>query len=186
MREAIKRTIILIVLVIAVPASLFAYRWFTLSHTLEIEPGTGYAQFWTPGGTSTSDNITGSTIAITESPMIFSRLGIHYKGCFRMSLSLGYTDLINVDDDSLSFSYDLDVLNPGEETSFSVIGSPYSQTISSVDYTVIDLYDGILVGTDRHEGDLSIADLKITLLPEGSMSGTYEATLIILLTEGNS
>lgn len=181
-----KKAIILIVLAIAIPVCLFAERWFTLSHTLEIEPGTGYAQFWTPDGTSVADNITGSTIEITESPMIFSRVGIHYKGCFRMSLSLGYTDLINKTDSSKHFPYDLDVLNPGAETSFDVVGDSYSQTINNVEYTMIDLYDGVLIGTDRHEGDVSIVDLRITLIPEGSISGTYEGTLIILLTEGNT
>ena len=180
-----KKTIILIVFAIAVPACLFADRWFTLSHTFEVEPGTGYAQFWTPGGTSVTDNITGTTISITESPMIFSRIGIHYIGCFRMSLSLGYTNLISTSNSSVSFPYTLDVLNPGGETSFDVVGDSYSQTINNVEYNMLDLYNGVLVGTDRHEGDISIADLKITL-PENGISGTYESTLIILLTEGNT
>ncbi len=186
MREAMKKAIILIVLAIAIPVCLFADRWFTLSHTFEVEPGTGYAQFWTPDGTSSSDDITGTTIEITESPMVFSRLGLHYTGCFQMSLSLGYTELINKTDSSKKFPYDLTVLNAGEETAFNVIGSPYSQTINEVEYTMLDLYDGVLVGIERSEGDIKIADLKITLNPEESLSGTYEGTLIILLTEGNT
>lgn len=181
-----KKAAIIIVLAFVLPLCLFADKWFTLTHTMLIPPGTGYVQFWEPDGTSIADNISGSTVSITESPMVFSRLGLHFTGCFQMSLSLGYTELKNTSDSSLTYPFTLSVLNPDEDTSFSLVGSAYSQTISNINFTMLDLYNGVLVGSDRQEGSISIADLKITLISDDVAPGTYEGTFILVLTEGNT
>ncbi len=177
----------LILILLFTCSSLFAERWFTLSHSIATtSSASAYVQFWTPDGTSTSDNITGQNISISSNEMTFARLGLHYNGSLQISLSLGYTKLINQEDSSDSGSYTLTLLKPGTSTKFSTIGDASTITLNNTEYTVVSLYNGKTVGAANTEGNTSIADLKITYDPTNFGSGTYSSTLVIIFTEGST
>ncbi len=182
-----KCRLLCIILLLPVCPFVFAESWFTLSHSITTtSSSSAYVQFWTPDGTSTSDDITGQNISISSNEMTFARLGLHYNGSLQISLSLGYTKLINQEDSTDSGSYTLTFLEPGTTTEFSTIGDASTITLNGTEYTVVSLYNGQTVGAANTEGNTSIADLKITYDPSNFGSGTYSSTLVIIFTEGNT
>ncbi len=182
-----KCRLVCIILLFSVWQCLFAESWFTLSHSIaSTSSASAYVQFWTADGTSPSDDITGQNISISSNEMTFARLGLHYNGSLQISLSLGYTKLINQEDSTDSGSYTLTLLEPGTSTEFSTIGDASTISLNNTEYTVVSLYNGATVGVANTEGNTSIADLKITYDPTNFGSGTYSSTLIIIFTEGNT
>ncbi len=180
------KLIIFILIFLFSCSCLFAERWFVLAHDIEEENGTINFQFWAPNGTSSSDSISDQSIQLTESDVVFSRIGMHYKGKRQISLSLGYSELINTSNSNFTCPYSLSILRPGTETAFDVSGdNTYSLTKDNVTYTMIDLINGSTLGVYKTEGNSSIADLKISYTTESLVSGTYQASLILICTEGS-
>ena len=190
MEKSMKKTIVLIVLIIAIPICLFAESWFKLTHVIEAEKGSVTPEFWVVGGTT---KITGD-VTITDSPMKISTLGLKYEGVSIINLSVGYSPLFFVVsgttlDRSQVYPYEMQILNPSEETFFPSVSEEYVQTVEengvSVSYRFVDLISQMRIGERNTSGSVPVADLRIILDDENAGIGTYRGTIILIITDGS-
>lgn len=200
MREAMKKTIILLVLAIAVPACLFADKWFSLSLDYMITTNCS-AMFWQPGTTSGFDN---STVDISshqgEVSFLFSVLGISFTGDPIISLDLGWTPFYktnNVNDSyeldvSSKINYDLGVEPKGDSSHYcwnsseTVMedGFEYGFQILFKRKRLVSQVNTSLLGiSTNEEGKKAVADLYINNMNIGSgVQGRYTSFMICYIT----
>lgn len=200
MREAMKKTIILIVLAIAVPACLFADRWFTLSLNYDVTRNCS-VRFWQPGTTSEFDN---STIDVSshvgETRFLFSVLGLSFTGTTIISLELGWTpfyktttvnDSYELDIDS-TIAYDLGVETKGDSSRYcwstsekiTEDGFENGFQISLSRKKLVEQVNPSLLGVSTNEdGKNAIADLYVNNMNvESGLIGKYTSFLICYIT----
>ena len=190
MTKAMKKAIILFVLFIVIPLCLFAESWFKLTHVIEAEKGSVTPEFWVVGGTT---KITGE-VPITESPLKITTLGLQYEGVSIINLAVGYSPLFFVVsgttlDRSQVYPYEIEILNPSEETLFPCVSNEYVQTVEengvSVSYRFVDLISQMRIGERNTSGSIPVADLRIILDDEAAGIGTYRGTIMLIITDGS-
>ena len=202
MEKAMKKTIVLFVLVIVIPVCLFADRWFTMNINYTLNR-TCQLQFWT---TSATSSLNGGTLDVSSSlgtNTAFARLGVVFTGTNIISVDLCYTPfypltLINGEKritTTESYDYSLAVIPQGSNTSSwydpsgSYTVSPetleMSQYVANVSFSskrIVSSKNPSQIGQSIDSSKTVLADLRIDSLDLGEGSGEYMSILLCYLT----
>ncbi len=196
MREAMKKTIILIVLVIVIPACLFADRHFSISHTIMNYSTFSCSPIFLE---ALSDAEIVGEKRITPGSA-FARLALSWEGSGRVALSIGFTSFfyygVNGDtlDSTMTADYDLSVKIPSapDDESYTPFGGEIAENTvmtysgsSILCRYYVPLYSSsnpYSVGTSLENGVTPVAAFTIDLTRSAGAAGVYKADVYAVVT----
>jgi len=178
-----KTVIIIFIFICLVPFFAFSdsIKEFRMSHAVNtpVEYSFEFREY-NENLEATTEKITNVNLDSTGQHFIASLVLTFNRNVQFKAINVDFTDLVNVEDNTKYFPYEMEIMVPGSRTEHLVEVEEYANSHGSgVARLISGVKNFLRTNTDATE-DNRIADFAITIADDQSKKGTYSATMTLV------